>query len=314
LKKSYVYANGQVLCQYDPAEPERYFYIHDRLGSVRLVADSNGTVRNSYTYNPFGEMFATECAETVYNPFKFTGQWWDDEISQYYLRARMYDPVFMRFTSRDPVRGKFNRPMTLHPYLYCGSDPVNKIDLDGRLAFLLGGSFSGNITATDLSSGFTKRRALEGIGAMVGYYSVLLPYMAYVSDRFGAGGTAGAGFVAAWDHNKSFNDRSAWSWGTMQWAAGGGSWASGPAGSITVDIGISNATHVSQLAGRFVEAGGSGTFGNFFTLGGTFSVGVNPDDSFNDIWLGTVSFGGGTTPGGEGHGYVGNAWVQEYNF
>lgn len=94
MKNSYVYANGQILCQYEgDTNPNRYFYVHDRLGNVRLVVDANGTVINSYTYNPFGEMFPTECNETVYNPFKFTGQWWDDEISQYYLRARMYDPT-----------------------------------------------------------------------------------------------------------------------------------------------------------------------------------------------------------------------------
>jgi len=79
LKNSYVYANGQVLCQYEgETDPNRYFYVHDRLGSVRLVLDDNGTVKNSYTYNPFGEEFATESAENVSNPFKFTGQWFDE--------------------------------------------------------------------------------------------------------------------------------------------------------------------------------------------------------------------------------------------
>lgn len=36
----------------DPNEPgmEKYFYLHDRLGSVRMVVDDTGTVQN--TYNP----------------------------------------------------------------------------------------------------------------------------------------------------------------------------------------------------------------------------------------------------------------------
>lgn len=43
----------------------------------------------------------------------------------------MYDPPLMRFTSRYPVFGKFEEPMTLHKYLYCLNDPINKIDPTG---------------------------------------------------------------------------------------------------------------------------------------------------------------------------------------
>ncbi len=140
VKKSYMYANSQILTGYDGDSAQRYFYTHDRLGSVRLVVDDDGKVKNSYTYDPWGKDFGTECTETVYNPFKFTGQWWDSEIGQYYLRARQYDPILMRLTSYDPVKGKFNRPLTLHPYLYCGNDSINKVDLDGRIAIVIGGT------------------------------------------------------------------------------------------------------------------------------------------------------------------------------
>ena len=63
--------------------------------------------------------------------FKFTGQYYDSEIDEYYLRARQYDPYIGRFTSRDPVLGKFEELLTLHKYLYCENDPVNLFDLDG---------------------------------------------------------------------------------------------------------------------------------------------------------------------------------------
>jgi RHS repeat-associated protein len=133
LKNSYIYANGQILCQYQgQIDPNRYFYIHDRLGSVRLVISDAADVNNSYTYAPFGEPFASECTETVYNPFLFTGQWYDSEIRQYYLRARQYSPYLGRFTSRDPVRGQFKFPLTLHRYLYCNNSPANLIDPTGE--------------------------------------------------------------------------------------------------------------------------------------------------------------------------------------
>jgi RHS repeat-associated protein len=99
---------------------------------VRLVIDDTGAVQNSYTYDAFGKSFDSEYAGNVTNPFKFTGQWFDSEISQYYLRARMYDPQLMRFTARDPVRGERQEPLTLHKYLYCLNDPVDCVDPTGE--------------------------------------------------------------------------------------------------------------------------------------------------------------------------------------
>ena len=53
---SYVHNKGEVLSQYHYAngeanEPDRYSYIHDRLGSTRLVIDTSKNVQNTYTYN-----------------------------------------------------------------------------------------------------------------------------------------------------------------------------------------------------------------------------------------------------------------------
>ncbi len=131
----YIYADGQILakCDHTGASVEDYFYITDRQGSVRVIADDGGAAQVSYTYDPFGVVI--EENGTFANPFKFTGQWYDEEIDQYYLRARMYDPRLMRFTGYDPVRGDFNEPLTLHRYLYCENDPINWIDPTGEFRF-----------------------------------------------------------------------------------------------------------------------------------------------------------------------------------
>jgi len=84
---TYVYANSRVLAQYEGTQEQandKHFYLHDRLGSVRLLIDESGDVANNYTYEPYGELIATESAVTTANPFKFTGQWLDEEIDQYY--------------------------------------------------------------------------------------------------------------------------------------------------------------------------------------------------------------------------------------
>lgn len=131
-------ANGQILAQHDGGHTaKRYFYLHDRLGSVRQIVNSSGNVVRLYTYEPFGQ--ALENEGTLTNPFMFTGQYRDSETDFDYLRARIYYPYIQRFISADPVTGQFENPLTLHAYLYCINDPVNKIDLIGLLYTPVGG-------------------------------------------------------------------------------------------------------------------------------------------------------------------------------
>jgi RHS repeat-associated protein len=135
LTKSYIYSNnGQILCQRNGGQSAaEYFYVSDRLGSVRQMIDSTGDVLRNYTYGPFGQSLESgKAGSPPSNPFMFTGQWFDSEIAQYYLRARMYDPQLMRFTARDPVRGKFKHPMSLHKYLYCLNNPISHTDPTGE--------------------------------------------------------------------------------------------------------------------------------------------------------------------------------------
>jgi len=130
IAKTYIYGNSQILVQHDGGySASRYFYLHDRLGSVRQIINSSANVVNYYTYNPFGEILET--SETFGNPFLFAGYWYDAEIGDYDLRNRRYNPHIYRFTSRDIVDGKFDNPLSLHKYLYCQNEPVNRIDPTG---------------------------------------------------------------------------------------------------------------------------------------------------------------------------------------
>ena len=137
----------------------KYFYLHDRLGSVRQVIDTDGDVANRYVYEPYGSGFSAEVEETVDNPFTFTGQWWDEEIGQYYLRARMYDPQTYRFTARDPYQGDFTEPLSLHVYLYCLNDPVNHLDPSGQ--------FMDFFVAFGQSMWMRSKNACIGLGAKI---------------------------------------------------------------------------------------------------------------------------------------------------
>jgi len=105
LKKKYIYADRQILAQHDiddDAQPDpldfKYFYLHDRLGSVRLVIDYDaGDVVKYYTYEPFGEVIESSDGPPVTSDgFMFTGQYFDAEIEEHYLRARQYNPQIAR--------------------------------------------------------------------------------------------------------------------------------------------------------------------------------------------------------------------------
>jgi len=190
--KTYLYAHAQILAQHDGhyAEPI-YFYLHDRLGSVRQVIDTDGTVKNTYTYNPWGQPFTAEVEATVDNPWTFTGQWYDAEIAQYFLRARMYDPAIYRFTARDPRRGTFTEPLELHRYLYCLNDPLNRMDPEGRFSY------------GEIAVGAGINATLSGIGAyMQGSrgWGLMMPIVRGAFEG-GMSSMFAAGVAAKWTAN-----------------------------------------------------------------------------------------------------------------
>ncbi len=140
-QKNYYYGNMLVMST-DGSNQNRRYYIHDRLGSVRVVTNRNIAVLNNHTYTPYGEDIAGQTTETVVNNVRYAGYNFDRELGQYYVWARMYSPYMARFNGYDPVLGDFKEPLTLHQYLYCLNDPVNMYDPDGRF------SMAGNVTTT----------------------------------------------------------------------------------------------------------------------------------------------------------------------
>ena len=58
-----IYTNGQILTQSDGNySADRYFYVKDRLDSVRQVINGSGSVVRNYTYSPFGQLLESGTA------------------------------------------------------------------------------------------------------------------------------------------------------------------------------------------------------------------------------------------------------------
>ena len=100
-------------------------YHQDEQGSTAYVTGSTGETENLYSYDGFGNIL--ESGEDITNRILYTGQQYDQETGQYYLRARYYNPVIGRFTQEDTYRGD-----GLNLYAYCDNNPVMYYDPSGH--------------------------------------------------------------------------------------------------------------------------------------------------------------------------------------
>jgi RHS repeat-associated protein len=101
-----------------------YYFLHDQLGSTRVLTDSSGNVAATFTYDPYGALIGSTGSVTT--PLGFAGAYTDAESGLIYLVDRYYDPTTAQFISIDPMVAE-----TQSPYGYVGGDPVNGIDPSG---------------------------------------------------------------------------------------------------------------------------------------------------------------------------------------
>ena len=100
----------------------------DHQGSVIVLTDGAGTVRQINRYGPHGETSALGGSTGVGGIFGYTGREFDPESGLYQYRARYYSPLLGLFLSTDPIGTKDDPNL----YLYTGGDPVNHFDPTGR--------------------------------------------------------------------------------------------------------------------------------------------------------------------------------------
>ena len=103
-----------------------FSYHSNHQGSITHLTDSSGTIANSYVYDSYGRRLAV--AESVIQPFSYTGREYDGESGLYYYRARYFDANTGRFLSEDPI-GFAGQDQNLYRYVL--NNPINFNDSEG---------------------------------------------------------------------------------------------------------------------------------------------------------------------------------------
>ncbi|MBF7073944.1 hypothetical protein ISG33_11090 [Glaciecola sp. MH2013] len=113
----------------DETQTNTAFYHYDSLGTTRNLSNTDASISDSYFYEAFGELLASD-GDTD-NDYLYTGEQYDAQLDNYYLRARYYNQGVGRFTQMDEWMGVDNEPVTLNKYIYAYSDGINIIDPSG---------------------------------------------------------------------------------------------------------------------------------------------------------------------------------------
>lgn len=105
-----------------------YSCVFDQVGTPTELIDDSGAIAWAADYSAHGEVTAFR-VENVSQPFRYLGQYYDEELGWHYNWYRYYHPVIGRFTSPDPLC--FAAGTNLYRY---APNPVNWVDPFG-LAF-----------------------------------------------------------------------------------------------------------------------------------------------------------------------------------
>ena len=122
------------------------YVVKDHLGSVRVVKDGTGAVRQRFDYYPYGTVSRVWTSSATTDDSEKRYRFGGKEVAGSALTdlagegsapgapyldfgARMYSPSNMRWMTMDPLAEKYYH---ISPYAYCAGNPVNLVDPEGK--------------------------------------------------------------------------------------------------------------------------------------------------------------------------------------
>jgi len=125
--------NGKLLSESDYRGRRNNYYHQDILGSTVMVTDGRGKVKESYSYDAYGNIYgdfpyiSMGHGKPGLSRYLYNGKPYEPAVGLYNYGFRDYKPMLGRWTTVDPIHAGLNW------YVYVGNDPVNYVDLYGLI-------------------------------------------------------------------------------------------------------------------------------------------------------------------------------------
>jgi len=119
------------------------WFLYNNRGDVVQRVDNTGQVLHTYRFGAFGVEINPDPSNS--NRFRFAGEYHDlHRGNEIFLRARVYNARLGRFSQEDPLWNIHNSQDCIwsilqagNLFVYCGNDPVNRIDPSGLAFFII---------------------------------------------------------------------------------------------------------------------------------------------------------------------------------
>lgn len=145
ILREYIYTDSNVPVAFK--ENDKLYWLQcDVRGSVTAVYDPDGNLVWKAIYTAFGKAHIT--IASIHQPWRLTGQYYDEETSLHYNLARYYSPYLRTFLSLDPQWYKYGA----NNYNYAANDPYNRIDSDGHFWHIVAGGVIGAVVGGVVSA------------------------------------------------------------------------------------------------------------------------------------------------------------------
>ena len=102
-------------------------YTHDGNRNVSEVVAADGKIAAHYEFAPCGSVIALSGDYGYMNPWRFSSEYSDDEVSLIYYNYRHYSPDAGRWISRDPIEEVGGISL----YVFAGNDTIQGLDVLG---------------------------------------------------------------------------------------------------------------------------------------------------------------------------------------